>query len=158
MSFHMYSDIGDPKEDKKFLITSRASKSPFEIKAASELPKYNGREKLPGWRKKVGNYLLSRCCDMDQLLKWAEQQDEQITNEVLKVASKMMNGLVHDACAVSYHLWGWLSFNLTDDAEEVFESAVKGDGIEVWRLLTADMMKKTTADKLSLENVVTPRA
>ena len=33
------------------------SKTPFDVKDAKELPKYNGREKLVVWRKRVGNYL-----------------------------------------------------------------------------------------------------
>ena len=43
------------EEGNEFIITPKASKSHFDLKAATDLPRYNGRDKLPGWMKKIGN-------------------------------------------------------------------------------------------------------
>ena len=78
MSFHIYSEPDEYQKDIKKI--TRQSKSPFDSKAGADLPKYNGRDKLMPWRRKVGTDLHSRCCDMNILLRWAEKQTEPITN------------------------------------------------------------------------------
>ena len=151
-SFHIYSEPDEQQKDFKRI--TRFTKSPFDCKSSSDVPKYNGRDKLAMWRRRASNFLHSRCCDMNKLLRWAEKQTEPITNDVLKRVGTMMDGVVHDAPGVSYHLWGWLSQNLVDDAEEIFMSVPDEDGVEVWRMLTADTMQKTKAEIMALDDQV----
>ena len=62
----------DEKDERDKGKLMRHSKSPFETKAAKEdVPRFNGRDKQVGWRKKAKNYLHGRCCDINQLVTWA---------------------------------------------------------------------------------------
>ena len=66
------------------------SKTPFDTKAAaSELPKYDGRDKQVIWRKKVTNYLHGRCSDMADLLQYAEKCTAPITQASLAAACRL---------------------------------------------------------------------
>ena len=64
---------------------------------------------------------------------------------------------MNDPVVVSYHLWGWLHSNLTDDAWDVFDGADMEDGFEVWRLLNVDVTRTTRVARLGLEDVVLAR-
>ena len=66
---------------------TKASKSPFETKAAmQELSRYDGRQGREMWRKKVTYYLHSKNPDMACLLRWAELEEDIITGEGLRKA------------------------------------------------------------------------
>ena len=66
---------------------TKASKSPFETKAAmQELPRYDGRQGREMWRKKVTYYLHSKNLAMASLLRWAELEKDVITAEGLHEA------------------------------------------------------------------------
>ena len=86
MSFHMFTEPDADPADRRANGSwiTMTSKSPFEVKDAKELPKYNGRDKLIAWRKRVSNYLYSRCSDMRALLKWVDQQTEPVNDSVLR--------------------------------------------------------------------------
>ena len=60
------------------------------------------------WRKKVGNYLHSRCCDMAGLLLYAEQCKEPISSASLTAAraSGAFERTFSDPVALGYHLLG----------------------------------------------------
>ena len=77
-----------------------------------------------------------------------------MANDTLKPLGRMMSDLVNDPVVISYHLWGWLNTNLTDDAWDIFDGADMEDGFEVWRLLNVDVTQKTLAGRLGLEDVV----
>ena len=131
-----------------------SGKTPFDVKDAKELPKYNGRDKLVVWRKRVGNYLYSRCPDMRVLLKWVDQQTEPISNGVVGTLSRMLPELIHDPVALSYHLYGWLQFSLSDTALEICDSLPDEGGFEVWRRLGAEVTHKTVAERMALHDQV----
>ena len=57
------------------------------------------------WRKKVGNYLHSRCCDMAGLLLYAEQCKEPINSTAAR-ASGASERTFSDPVALGYHLLG----------------------------------------------------
>ena len=154
MSFHLYTepDDDDMAGRGKGPGTVMLSKSPFEVKDAKELPRYNGREKLVAWRKRVGIYLYSRCADMKALLKWVDQQKEPVTDSGLTLLKPMMPGLVHDPVILNYYLYGWLQHSLTESALEIYDTLDEVGGFEVWRRLGAEVTHKTVAERMHLHD------
>ena len=55
----------------------------FDKKEAKELPRYDGKSGGSHWRKRVANYLVSRCPEIRSLLKWAEQEREPVSRASL---------------------------------------------------------------------------
>ena len=153
----IYSDDGDDGERRRGYQErklTRRSRPIFDSKAAKdELPQHNGRDGLAMWAKKVSFYLYSRCCVTDTIFKWIEKQSEPVSHDVLREACSHMPELIHDPTVVSFHLWGWPGINLKEDAWSIYESVLeKGNGFEVWRLLTADITQRTLAERLNLED------
>ncbi len=150
----IFSDDGHHKLKK-------SSKSPFDSKAArDELPRFNGKDKPELWRKKVTYYLHSKNANMQNLLRWAELQTEEITSQRLADAINHADSLAmlsDDPETLSYHLWGFLNVNLTDSAWDLFDSVSIENGLEVWRVVNLEITQKTQSELLALEDqVLTP--
>ena len=80
-------------QDKKSV--TKASKSPFETKAAmQELPRCDSRQGQEMWRKKITYYLHSKNPDMASLLRWAELVKDVITAKGLRKA-KLRNHMLN---------------------------------------------------------------
>ena len=152
----MYTEPDDDPVDGRAKTSwiTMTSKSPFEVKDAKELPKNNGRGKLVAWRKRVGNYLYSRCSDMRALLKWVDQQKEPVTDTALSLLKPMMPELNHDPVALSFHLYGWLQYSLTESALELYDTLDEVGGLEVWRRIGAEVTHKTVAERMALHDQV----
>ena len=154
--FDIFSDVPGPDGRGPRPIT-KLSKSPFDTKAATtELPRYNGREKQAIWRKKVMNYLHSKCSDMAAMLKFAEQSTEVITTAKLAEARRSgpLQHTFSEPEALGYHLWGWLNSNLIEDAWDIFDNVDYEQGFEVWRVVNQDLTQKTQSELLNLEDAV----
>ncbi len=140
----------------------------FDKKEAKELPRYDGKAGGALWRKKVSNYLVSKCPEIRPLLKLAEQEREPITGRSLASYSTDSTSMITiEPSLSSYHLWGFLNVNLQDRACEILkncepveipEEEVSGadscNGLEVWRRVLIDVAQTTLADRLRLEDVV----
>ena len=154
--FDIFSDVPGHDGRAPRPIT-KLSRSPFDTKAASaELPRYNGREKQAIWRKKVMNYLHSKCSDMAVMLKFAEQCTEVITPPMLAEArrSGALRNTFSEPEALGYHLWGFLNVNLVEDAWDIFDNVDYEQGFEVWRVVNQDLTQKTQSELLNLEDAV----
>ena len=124
----------------------------FECKFKDELPRYDGRKEGVSWRKKVRNFLTSRCPDMAEALNKAERSTSiphgSLDNEFTAGGASVA---VLDAL-----LWGFLNTNLTDDAWNILDvvSGAEGHtrGLEVWRRLCDDIVNKSSAERLLMED------
>ncbi len=99
-------------------------------------------------------YLTSRCPEMTSILQWAEQEETEITDEVIRQYGHMGELDGEDVVHLNRHLWGFLNINVTDDAWEVFENVDRGQGFEAWRKVLHDVVKKTRAEKIKMERIV----
>ena len=133
----------------------------FDTKAAKdELPRHDGGPNGSLWRKKVTYYLVSKCADMRNLLRWAELEKVPITSERLRTAvgSHPLLSMLDDGCAdpavLSYHLWGFLNVNLVDKAWNILDGVEMENGFEVWRRVLQDLTQKSPAEILRLEDAV----
>ncbi len=85
----------EQKAEKAHPLTKQP-KFPFDPKDAKDLLRYNGKEKLAWWRKKVSEHWHSKYPDMNGLRMWAEKQTEHVTNATIKPLRKMMKEPVND--------------------------------------------------------------
>ncbi len=128
----------------------------FDQKEVRNVPSYNGKDKTEIWRAKMTNYLMSRAPEIARLLAWAEQQPQPIVTEALNSQPELqamgMQGVLTVAPDIgSFHLWGVLNMNLEDKAWEIFEACRPMNGLEVWRRVLRNHVKKTPAEILDLE-------
>ena len=128
----------------------------FDQKEVRNVPSYNGKDKTEMWRAKMTNYLMSRAPEIARLLAWAEQQPQPIITETLNAQPELWAMGVQGALTVapdiwSFHLWGVLNMNLEDKAWEIFEACQPMNGLEVWRRVLKNHVKKTPAEILDLE-------
>ena len=153
-----YHHMGGRRRDAERKLT-KASKSPFETKAAKDdLPRYDGaKDKIGLWRRKTMYYLHSKCSDMKTLLEWAEKRPDAIDNDEL-VSDTYFNAnlqnLEQDAAVLSYFLWGFLNVNLVSDAWDVFDNVPIENGLEAWRQINMDTTQLTEAEIFRLEDHV----
>ena len=85
----------------------------FECKFKDEIPRYDGKKDGVNWRKRVRNFLTSRCPDMAEALNRAERPTGTIHHGSLQGVYAM--GGAHVA-VLDALLWGFLNTNLVDDA------------------------------------------
>ena len=134
---------------------TKTSRPLFDCKDAKDnLPRYNGREKGAIWRKKITYYLVGRCSDIRNLLRWAELQEEPITEASVRRARMCEDTLQMmeiDPVVISYHLWAFLNVSLLDDAWAIYDAAEMENGLEVWRRVNLEVTQRTQAEIMDLE-------
>ncbi len=138
---------------------TRYTKALFDVKDAKDnLPKYNGRDRGAMWRKKVTYYLVGRCADIKNLLRWAELQEEEITEEMVRTAryeSDTLQMMEADPVTLSYHLWSFLNVSLEGDAWAIYDAVEMENGLEVWRQVNQEVTQRTAAEVMGLEEAAT---
>ena len=151
--------IGSPgshqgeSSSKPLLMDSR---SPFDSKDKSDLPRFNGRDKNVLWRKKVTLFLVTKCPDIKPFLKWAEQEREEITPQAMQKAwsSTELRWIRNDPRVLSFHLFGFLITNLDQDAWDIMDGVGDENGLEVWRLVNLNVTQRTQSELLSFQDAV----
>ena len=124
---------GAPDENGKIWYHSKL----FDAKHAKELPRYKGDGRGAMWRKKVSNYLITRCPEIRAALSRVERQTAELS--LAGVRGAQVRGEFqcrHDVVVLAHHLWGFLNENLEDAAWEILDNSEQQNGLEVWRRIT----------------------
>ena len=132
----------------------------FDPRDHKDFKKFDGHRDQEEWHKITKRHLISCAPDIEPLLKWAELQPQEIRNDELSNATKhpdiaqmwMQGMLLTRPDVLSHHLWGFLGSNLTAYAMTIFESCGSRQGLEVWRRLLKDHVRKTPAEQMALED------
>ena len=102
--------------------------------------------------QEVTYYLVGKCADMGNLLRWAELQREPVTaaslEEAVRLGSDPLLSMISDGAdpvVLSYHLWGFLNINLVDKAWDILDNVEMQNGFEVWRQVLGSITQKSAA-------------
>ena len=97
---------------------------------------FDGQKGGVAWKTKLGNYFISKCPALKQLLAWAEKYNgETISFELLARATAgtpMAPALLE---SVNGQLWGFLSNAVSAEADTVYKGAEDLNGFDAWRRL-----------------------
>jgi len=152
-TFHGNSNPGKPNGGRDLTRYSTIFNSKFK----DEVPKFDGKRDGEGWRKRVINYLISRCPDIKDAIDWAESRgrsDEVI--ETIDVVGRKTSGEA-DFGVLDFLLWGFLNSHLEGEAWNLLDSIEGQRGLEVWRRLVKDIVKKGPVERMFLEESVMRR-
>ena len=127
----------------------------FDVKDAKDnLPRYNGRDKGAMWRKKITYYLVGRCAEIKNLLRWAERETDEIKEHTVvaaRASEDTLQMMESDPVILSHHLWAFLNVSLDGDAWSIFDSVDMENGLEVWRFVSREVTQRTEAEIMELE-------
>ena len=97
---------------------------------------FDGQKGGLAWKTKLGNYFISKCPALKQILAWAERYNgETISFELLEKATfgtAMTADLLESA---NGQLWGFMSNAVSAEADTIFKGADDLNGFDAWRRL-----------------------
>ena len=102
--------------------------------------RFNGHKNGYAWKSKIERYMISRIPALAKIFYWAERQEVEITDELLRLA--IGNGLtIYDrdgtprdyTNSLNSAVWGFLNNCLTGDALVMLEQAEVCAGLDAWR-------------------------
>ena len=129
----------------------------FMSKFKDDVLRYDGRKDGEGWRKRVLNHLIARCPDIKEAIDWAEEhgRDDRVIDMHEMMHRRTSGGAEYGV--LDFLLWGFLTANLEGEAYNLLESIENQQGLEVWRRLVKDIVKKSPAERLFLEDSIMRR-
>ncbi len=103
------------------------------------LYRYNGVSGGDVWHQRIFDYLVSKCPDIEVLLRWAEKQDTALVTEGMIRSTQFM--MEEAPVVLSGHIFGFLGACLDGDARTTFDSIPtrlcgSRNGLEAWRALS----------------------
>ena len=130
----------------------------FEEKTAREkMYQYGGDPAHggPAWRSDCFDYFVSKCPAAGPWLSWAETcGSKEITAAAIE-EMRRSNALMTDELnpsVLAHHVWGFLHHCLTGVGRQVFKSADRQDGFNIWRRLCLEINSRTDCVRHHLRN------
>ena len=107
----------------------------FDDRLASQSRfQFDGNKGGVSWKGTLERYIISKCPAMMEILEWAEKWDGEKIDHALLIRATM--GTAMDATRLenmNNSIWGFLSNCLSSEAETIFKTADKLQGIDAWR-------------------------